>query len=150
MQLANENLLEVFLFLARSDLDLLHFVNKQLGKLIDDALTHACLRLIEHASIRFSHERQAFEAKAEIVQWREDDGCCVESGSSEDALKHLLQLTCAAHVESLWLSDLDQLDDSFLSYPKTWRGALHTRELYIAGCDMSSADEGFLQQLVRR
>lgn len=160
MQLAKDNLLEVFLFLVRSDLDLLHFVNIQFGHLIDDALTHACLRLIENASISFSPDRQTFEAKTEIVVWHEDeddidgvradrDERCVESGSLRHALKHLLLLTCAARVKYLWLVDLNQLDDSLLSHPKIWRGALCTLELYILRCNMSSASDAFLPKLAR-
>lgn len=163
MQLANDNLLEVLLFLTRRDLDLIHFVNRRFGHLIDDALTHACLRMIDNASISFSRDRRTFETKAEIVVWYEEededddfgdvhahrDERCVESSSLEDALKHLLLLTCAARVKSLWLSDLD-LNDSFSIYVETWRGTLYNRELYILRCDMSSASEGFLPNLARR
>lgn len=140
----SDNLLEVFRFLSRSDLDLLNCVSRQFHTLIDGSMRHVCLRRINAAFIQFVSDSQGFTTKVKVA---DNSECVVKSDALAEAVEHFMRLTSSAVIEHLHMTGLN-IDHRFAQYFTTSVPTLCVQQVIIRMCKMMDADASLLPLLV--
>lgn len=145
MQLLSDNCVDFFLFLSRSDLDLIRYVCKRFNVIVAERLKLSCLRRITTAHVSLLGDSNLFAACAAIG----DDSRRFDYDTLEDALDRLAILTSSACVRNLFVTNV-RVEDGTLECVKNVNFNTVFVRLYFRRCDLTTLGESGVYKVIQR